>query len=84
MLNKDLTDITRFDLILIPYGARMSIEEDFLIWYAKRKRIKTIAIQENWDNLSTKRFIFSQTDYFITWGEQSSNHLKQIQNYQHQ
>jgi hypothetical protein len=81
MVNKDLNDITRLDLILIPYGARMSIEEDFLIWYAKRKRIKTIAIQENWDNLSTKKFIFSQTDYFITWGEQSSNHLKQIQNY---
>jgi hypothetical protein len=81
MANKDLNDITRFDLILIPYGARISIEEDFLIWYAKQKRIKTIAIQENWDNLSTKKFIFSQTDFFITWGEQSSNHLKQIQNY---
>jgi hypothetical protein len=82
MAIKNSSCLANLDLVLIPYGARLSIEEDFLIWFAKQKQIKTVAIQENWDNLSSKKFIFSQADYFITWGEQSSSHLRQIHNYQ--
>jgi hypothetical protein len=69
------------DIIVIPYGARLSIEEDYLVWFAKSKNIKTVAIQENWDNLSSKKFIFIHPDYFITWGKQSTEHLVRYQEY---
>jgi hypothetical protein len=74
-------DIRSLKLILIPYGARMSIEEDFIIWLARKYNIKTLGIQENWDNLSSKKFIFQKTDYFVTWGSQSSLHLRNIQGF---
>jgi hypothetical protein len=78
---KNKTILNKIDILLVPYGARMSIEEDFAIWYAKKLNIKSVAIQENWDNLSSKKFIFSQVDYFITWGLQSTDHLRTFQNY---
>lgn len=68
-------------ILVVPYGARSSVEEDFLIWFARRQKIKTISIQENWDNLSSKKFIFGETDLFLTWGSQSSQHLRELQNY---
>lgn len=81
MAIKNRRCLDKLDFVLLPYGARLSIEEDFLIWFAKQKQVKTIAIQENWDNLSSKKFIFSKPDFFITWGAQSSAHLRQIHKY---
>jgi hypothetical protein len=73
--------LDKIKILIIPYGARLSLEEDFLIWFAKKQKIKTISIQENWDNLSSKKFIYGETDLFLTWGKQSSQHLRDIQNY---
>ena len=76
------SNFNNIDILLIPYGARISIEEDFAIWLAKKLNIKSVAVQENWDNLSSKKFMFSQPDYFITWGKQSTGHLKKFQKYE--
>jgi hypothetical protein len=70
------------DCLLVMHGGRISFAQDYLIWFARSKSIATIAIQENWDNLSSKSFLYQHPDFFATWGEQSSLHLKQIHNYQ--
>ncbi len=69
------------DCLLVMHSAVISPAQDYLIWLAKTKSIKTIAIQENWDNLSSKSFIFQFPDFFATWGEQSSVHLKNYHNF---
>jgi hypothetical protein len=63
------------------HGGRISFEQDFLIWQSKLRSIKTIAIQENWDNLSSKTILYQHPDYFATWGEQSSAQLIRIHNF---
>lgn len=69
------------DCLIVMHGGRISLEQDYLIWFARSKSITTIAIQENWDNLSSKSFLYQHPDCFATWGEQSTLHLKQIHNY---
>jgi len=72
---------SKFDSILLSYGGRPSIQQDFLIWLGKQKQFATIAFQENWDNLTSKTVLFQHPDIFATWGIQSSNHLKWVQKY---
>jgi hypothetical protein len=69
------------NLVIFPYGGRISLELDFFIRYAKFCGAKTVGLQENWDNLSSKSFMCIQPSYFITWGLQSTLHLKEIQKY---
>ena len=69
------------NLVIFPYGGRISLELDFFIWYAKFRGAKTVGLQENWDNLSSKSFMCIKPFYFITWGTQSTLHLKEIQKY---
>ena len=73
--------LIKFECFIIPYGGRISIEQDFLIWFSKNYMIKTIAIQENWDNLSSKTLLLMHPDFFATWGKQSSLHLIKIHNF---
>jgi len=70
------------DCLLVMHGGRICIEQDYLIWFARLNCIKTIAIQENWDNLSSKTILYQHPDFFATWGKQSTSHLKQIHNFQ--
>jgi hypothetical protein len=73
--------IEDLNLIILPYAGGIDLNFDFLVWYARKKKIKTIAIQENWDNLSSKSFLIQKPDHFLTWGLQSSSHLRNFQNY---
>lgn len=75
-------NLSNFDLFLFSYGGRTSVEEDFLLWACNQKEVDTIAIQENWDNLSSKKFLFQYPKTFITWGPQSTFHLRKFHNYQ--
>jgi hypothetical protein len=70
-----------YNLIILPYGGGIDVYLDFVIWYSKRNRIMTLAIQENWDNLSSKSFLLFKPDSFLTWGHQSSSHLRTMQNF---
>jgi hypothetical protein len=73
--------LKNYNLIILPYGGGIDVNFDFLVWYSKRNRIMTLAIQENWDNLSSKNFLLFQPDSFLTWGHQSSSHLRTMQNF---
>ena len=74
---KDLI-YNEIDLVIFPYGGRISLAFDFYVWHYKRKSINTLGLQENWDNLSSKGILFIHPKYFATWGKQSSSHLKSI------
>jgi hypothetical protein len=66
------------DLLIVPYGGYISPHFGLGIYLAKRLNIPTLAIQENWDNLSSKCFLLDEPDFFGVWGEQSSSHLRAI------
>jgi hypothetical protein len=77
-LNKKILEL---NCIVFPYGGRVSIVQDFLVWFGKKNKINTLAIQENWDNLSSKTILFQHPDFFATWGKQSSSQLIKIHEY---
>lgn len=77
----DHISIENLDKLILMYGARISLEFDYYLWLAKKRSIESIAIQENWDNLSSKIVLYQHPDIFLTWGLQSSMHLRQIHNY---
>lgn len=68
-------DITEYKNVFVPYSGLLTHEFDDYIDFFNFKGICTIAIQENWDNLSSKTFIASSPNYFCVWGEQSLGHL---------
>ena len=66
-----------FHLVLIPFGGHMSAEFTTLSWFFKTQvESKVVALQENWDNLSSKSFITNEIDGVLVWGEQSSSHVR--------
>ncbi len=67
--------------LLVPYTGGISCEWDFLVWFGNRINCRTIAVQENWDNLSSKQFLFQHPKFFATWSKQSSSHLRTIHSY---
>jgi hypothetical protein len=67
--------------VILPYGGGISLEFDFIVWICRRNGVKTIAIQENWDNLSSKSILLEHPTRFLTWGNQSSSHLRSFQRY---
>ena len=64
--------------ILIPFSGHVAMEFGALVWASKKFKINSIALQENWDNLSTKTFILDEPNFFGVWGEQSSGHVRSI------
>jgi hypothetical protein len=72
--------LTQLDAVFIPYSGLLTSEFDDLITYFSTKSIETIAIQENWDNLSSKTFVGSAPDHFFLWGDQSKGHMNVIHN----
>lgn len=71
--------LMNFKLVVIPYEGRLDGTFDLTLEICKLNGVKTFAIQSNWDNLSSKNFIFSSPDYFGVWGKQSESHLKVLQ-----
>lgn len=68
-------------LMILPYHGGISLEFDFLVWLSKKSNIVSVAIQQNWDNVSSKSFLIKHPNYFLTWGKQSSAHLRTIQDF---
>jgi hypothetical protein len=68
-------NIKEYKNIFIPYSGLLTHQFDDYIDFFNFNGIRTIAIQENWDNLSSKTFIASSPNYFCVWGEQSLGHL---------
>jgi hypothetical protein len=78
---KLIKNLPNLNYIVFPYGGRVNIVQDFLVWYGHKYRIGTLAVQENWDNLSSKTILFQHPDFFATWGKQSSSQLVRIHEY---
>jgi CDP-glycerol glycerophosphotransferase (TagB/SpsB family) len=68
-------DLQGINAVFIPFSGLISPVFDDLINFFNLKGIKTIAIQDNWDNLSSKTFINSNPSYVCVWGEQSAAHV---------
>ena len=67
-----------YDMIVIPYSGKLSPEFGSLVWVAKKLGKQSIAVQENWDNLSTKSFIIDEPNVFAVWGMQSKGHVRSV------
>jgi hypothetical protein len=68
-------DLQEINAVFVPFSGLISPMFDDLINFFNFKGIKTIAIQDNWDNLSSKTFINSNPSYVCVWGEQSAAHV---------
>jgi hypothetical protein len=75
---KTLNQFRSYSVLLIPFSGHIGIEFGTYVWIAKKLGIKSVAIQENWDNLSTKTFLTDEPDYFFVWGKQSEGHVRAI------
>ena len=77
-LKKILLD-TNPDLIISPIqGCHIGHNEINIL--AKDLNIKTVALIDNWDNLSSKPMLKPLYDYFMVWGKQSQDHARSIHN----
>lgn len=65
-------------VLVIPFSGHLAHEFGTQIWAARRLNIPTIALQENWDNLSSKTIIVDEPDYFLVWGNQSASHVRSV------
>jgi hypothetical protein len=65
-------------VLVIPFSGHLAHEFGTQIWAARRLKIPTIALQENWDNLSSKTIVSEEPDYFLVWGEQSASHVRSV------
>ena len=70
--------LQEIDIVALPFAGHISYEFSLMVWLCKKMKIKTLAIQENWDNVSSKTFITEEPDFFGVWGEQSKSHLIEI------
>jgi hypothetical protein len=66
-------------LAITAYLGELSGKFDLLVQSLKYSGVKVIAFQSNWDNLSSKNFIYAEPEIFAVWGEQSKAHLEIIQ-----
>lgn len=73
-------DFLPYKYVMIPFSGLLSSEFDDLVESLTSMSIHTVAVQENWDNLSSKTFINSKPNNFLVWGEQSAGHVKSIHN----
>lgn len=73
-------DFGSYQYAIIPFSGLLSSEFDDLVESLNSVDVQTVAVQENWDNLSSKTFINSKPNHFLVWGEQSAGHVKSIHN----
>lgn len=74
------SEMAHFDVVLIPFAGHTSYVWGNSVWLCKELGVKSVALQENWDNVSSKTVITDQPDIFAVWGTQSKSHLKNIHN----
>jgi hypothetical protein len=48
----------------------------------KKKKIKSLFLVDNWDNISSKSLFFKKPDLLGVWGEQSRSHAIKIQKFE--
>lgn len=77
-LKQRIMDLEKYDYAIIPFSGLLTPEFDDLVRVLQKLKVKTVGIQENWDNLSSKTFMFSQPEFFLVWGNQSRGHLRSI------
>jgi hypothetical protein len=78
ILKRWRASLAQFDVLLIPFAGHTSHVWGNSVWLCKKIGVKTIALQENWDNVSSKTVITDEPDFFAVWGTQSQNHLMNI------
>jgi hypothetical protein len=67
-----------FRVMIIPFSGHIGPHFSTSVWMSRKLGIHSLALQENWDNLSTKTFVTEEPDTFGVWGEQSLGHLRGI------
>lgn len=81
-LKKAFSDLNlkfgEYQAAFVPYSGQLSPYFDDFVNFFQHHGIKTIGVQENWDNLSSKAFIDCNPDIFCVWGEQSAGHLTNV------
>jgi len=80
-LNKSLekyVESLKPDLILFPSSAFDPIGYDILE-ISRKKKVKTIFLIDNWDNLCSKTVFLRKPDFITVWGRQSLEHGVKIQ-----
>ena len=79
-INEDLEskiDSILPDLIIFPNSAYNTLGCDILR-VSEKKKIKTLFLVDNWDNLSSKTVFWKKPDYLGVWGQQSKKHAVEI------
>ncbi len=74
-INQDLIKIIKKiqpDIVLVPAGGH-DIGYFEIVKYCKEKKIKTCALIDNWDNLSSRIHPNPKPDKYLVWGKQSKN-----------
>jgi len=66
------------DLIIFPTASQSKVDNDILK-ICKLRRIKTLYLIDNWDNLSDKSVMIDKPDHIAVWGQQSKEHAIKIQ-----
>jgi hypothetical protein len=74
-LKKELMGV---DSLIVPFSGHIGADFGTIVWSCKKIGKKVIAVQENWDNLSTKTFITEKPHLFLVWGNQSASHLRSV------
>lgn len=67
-----------FDLVIFVSGG-IEVEIFEMIKELRRSKIPTLICIENWDNLTSKRFMISKPDYVFVMGEESKKQAARIQ-----
>jgi hypothetical protein len=70
--------LTDLNVMIIPFSGHIGADFNTWVWMCKRLGIASVALQENWDNLSTKTFVTEEPNIFGVWGEQSAGHIRSV------
>ena len=66
------------DLVIIPtLGQELSFYDS--VRAARELKIKSLAIIDNWDNMSSRTHPYPRADIYAVWGQQSKLHANKIQ-----
>jgi hypothetical protein len=69
------------EMIIMPISV-LEISTFLLHSICREKKIKSIFLVDNWDNISSKSLFFKKPDLLGVWGEQSKNHAIKIQKFE--
>ena len=69
---------TQPNLVLIPTSA-IDVGAIDCVRICNDKKIDSIYLVDNWDNLSSKSIIRFKPKYIVTWGQQTLEHAVEIQ-----